>query len=281
MADTKDNRIDGLNNQIQDEFGATYSLDGKRLLRGPDVVSYEIREGTEHISDDAFFCHYKLTNVIIPDSVTSIGENVFHGCHNLNGLTIPSSVTAILAQAFRGCTGLVNFIIPNSIISIGFCSFSACRGLKSLVIPASVTSIGRGAFGKCSGLNSVIVSRDNPVYDSRKGCNAIIHTSTNSLLVGCKNTIIPEGITSIANDAFCESELTEINIPGSVTDIGDYAFSRSIELTKVTVHNSVRHIGTGAFHGCDSLNEIIVPVGSRDRFLDMLGPAYNTRIVEA
>ncbi len=267
--------------QIQDEYGGVYSPNGKKLLIGPNIVSYEIKQGAEVIADDAFFSHTNLMNVIIPDTVTSIGENAFHGCHSLNSFTIPRSITYIRAGVFRSCGSLANFIIPNTITHIGFCSFASCCGLKSIIIPASVTSIGKGAFEQCSGLCSIIVSAENPVYDSRNDCNAIIHTSTNTLLFGCKNTIIPEGITSIANNAFCQSKLTEITIPNSVESIERCAFFRCPELTRVTISNSVNHIGQGAFGGCNKLNEIVIPRGSREKFLDLLGSAYDEKLVEA
>ena len=117
-------------------------------------------------------------------------------------VTIPSnvngySVTSIGEFAFSGCTGLTTITIPNSVTSIGGAAFSWCEGLTTITIPNSVTSIGNEAFGGCLGLTSMKVDSGNKVYDSRDNCNAIIKTASNTLLAGCKNTIIPSSVTSI------------------------------------------------------------------------------------
>ena len=164
-------------------------------------------------------------------------------------LTIPESVT------FRGC--------PYRVTSIGVEAFDECSGLTSVTIPNSVTSIrggafgGGAAFGSCSGLTSIKVESGNSVYDSRENCNAIIETATNTLISGCKKTIIPNSVTSISWYAFYEcSGLTSVTIPNSVTSIGDGAFEHCTGLTSVTIPNSVTSIGNYAFFGCRGLTRI-------------------------
>ena len=148
-------------------------------------------------------------------------------------MIIPSSVT------YNGTT--------YSITSIGDDAFWGCWGLTSITIPNSVTSIGNQAFGSCSGLTSIQVENGNPIYDSRNNCNAIIETSTNTLITGCMNTVIPNSITSIGDYALSGSSLTSITIPNSVTSIGNYAFYDCVRLTYVTIPNSVTVIGDCAF----------------------------------
>ena len=167
----------------------------------------------------------EITNLIIPNSVTSIGDAAFYGCKSLISVTIPNSVTSIGSWAFYGCSRLTSVTIPNSMTSIEGGTFYGCSGLTSVTIPNSVTSIGRAAFELCTGLTSVKVEEGNPKYDSRNNCNAIIETETNEFILGCKNSIIPNSVTGIGNRAFygC-SGLTSVTIPNSVTSMGEGAF---------------------------------------------------------
>ena len=155
---------------------------------------------------------------------------------------------------------MASVTIGNSVTSIGKCAFYGCSGLTSVTIPNSVTSIRQGAFGSCSGLTSIKVESGNSVYDSRENCNAIIETATNTLISGCKKTIIPNSVTSISWYAFYEcSGLTSVTIPNSVTSIGDGAFEHCTGLTSVTIPNSVTSIGYWAFCDCTGLTSVIIP----------------------
>ena len=198
----------------------------------------------------------------------NLTAEVTHGIEALefDTIVIPSSisygvreysVTSIGEEAFRYCSGLTSIEIPNSITSIGDYAFSGCSGLTSIEIPNSVTSIGSLTFSGCSGLTSIVVENENPTYDSRNNCNAIMETTTNTLITGCKNSIIPNSVTRIGNSAFygCFG-LTSIEIPNSVTSIGESAFSGCSGLTSITIPNSVTSIGYCAFQYCDGLTRV-------------------------
>ncbi len=204
-----------------------------------------------------------INSLVIKDGVTSIGRCAFSGCSSLTSVTIGNSVTSIGEQAFSDCSGLISVTIPNSVTSIGGSAFSDCSGLTSVNIPNSVTSIINTAFCRCSGLTSMIVESGNTKYDSRNNCNAIIETSTNTLVTGCKTTIIPNSVTSIGDYAFMgRTGLTSVIIPNSVTSIGNYAFYRCSSLTSITIPSSVTNIGNSAFSGCNGLTSMIVESGN-------------------
>lgn len=133
----------------------------------------------------------------IPSTVNSIRDWAFSYCTGLTSVIIPSSVTYIGWTAFRGCTGLTSVTISEGITGIGSGALDGCTGLKSVTIPSSVTRIENRAFSGCSGFISISVDEDNPTYDSRNNCNAIIETKSNTLLLGCKNTIIPSSVTKM------------------------------------------------------------------------------------
>ena len=219
---------------------------------------YTIKENTRLIADNAFHRCSSLTSITIPNSVTSIGGYAFSECESLTFIAIPNSVTSIGDGAFSYCSSLTSITIPNSVTSIGEYTFRGCP-LTSITIPNSVTSIGDGVFSDCTLLASIAVESGNTRYDSRNKCNAIINTANNILIAGCKNTIIPNNVTSIGDAAFSGcSSLTSITIPESVTSIGDAAFSGCSSLTSITIPKSVTSIGGRAFHWCPSMTSVTI-----------------------
>ena len=131
--------------------------------------------------------------------------------------------------------------------------------LESIIIPNSVMSIKPDAFTRCATLKSIKV-KNNSFFDSRNDCNAIIGTSANTLVAGCKTTTIPNSVTRIGNNAFSNcTSLTSITIPNNVTSIGNNAFHGCTGLTSIEIPNSVTSIGNNAFHGCTGLTSIEIP----------------------
>ena len=220
-----------------DEWGVKYSKDGRKLLKVPGELSgaYSVKEGTRIICNSAFWYCLSLSEIVIPNSVTSIGDLAFSFCSSLAEVVIPNSVVCINGNPFWYWNGKLeclspSFVYENNILfnkdKSRIISFRN-QNLTSYVIPNNVTRIGDRAFSFCSSLAEVV---------------------------------IPNSVTRIGDSAFesCSS-LAEVVIPNSVTRIGDSAFESCSSLAEVVIPNSVTRIGDSAFEGCSSLAEVIIP----------------------
>ena len=217
----------------------------------------------------------KITEVVIPDGVTSIGSYAFTSCSRLKTVIISSSVTSIGRYAFYWCSGLTHVMIPDSVMSIGDSAFEKCGGLKNVMIPNSVTSIGEWAFRSCSSLTNVtipdsVTSIGEYVFgDCSELTNVIIPDSVTSIgeyaFYNCSeltNVTIPNSVSSIRHDAFWNcSGLTSVTIGDHVKNIEHSVFENCIKLTSVTIPDSVTSIGEYAFYGCSGLKRVMIPNG--------------------
>ena len=222
---------------------------------------------TAKVSRNAPGTYYGKVDIWIPSSityngidyiVTGIGKWAFDNAVHLTSLTIPETVTYIEESAFFNCSSLVSITIPSKVHSIYDNAFQSCSKLTNIIIPKSVTYIGNSVFQSCDGLESIVVEEGNPRYDSRNNCNAVIWDNT--LIAGCKNTIIPDGITTIGSSAFmyCK-DLFSIDIPTSVTSIGTNAFYMCKDLSSINLPYGLETIQRAAFAECYSLESVTLP----------------------
>ena len=199
--------------------------------------------------------------MLLPLAVHAVSQKIDGIYYNLNPTAKTAEVVFRVKYQYSGDIVIPSSVtyeeIEYSVIGISANAFRGSSELTSVTIPSSVTSIGDGIFSGCTSLSSIIIEEGNPNYDSRENCNAIIETASNTLLIGCKESTIPNSVTSIGNSAFnaCTG-LISLTIPNSVTTIGESAFSGCSGLTSVAIGNGVTTIGRDAFKECSNLTNV-------------------------
>ena len=268
---------------------------GNTLYMNKIVIPAEYNgKPVTQILPEAFLNATNLTDIVIPDSVTSIGFWAFKNCSSLVSVTIPDSVTSIGDSAFDACFSLVSMTIPDSVTSIGEWAFSSCSSLTSVVIGDSVTSIGNYAFLDCSNLYVVYnnsdllleigstnngylayyakvivdhgeVSYANDGYNYTLTYDGFLFREKDSkyeliAYAGGENTVtLPEGINGNSYDLYRMRGVVNVIIPEGFTTISDSAFFYCSSLESVTILDSVTSIGDSAFWGCSRLTSVVIP----------------------
>ena len=230
-----------------------------------EIVSGDVEPYTGRATIDKY--HYNL------DGKTKTAEVTFKesGANSYTGdVVIPEkvcfggtdyTVTAVGKSAFNNSV-LTSVTLPATVTSIGDYAFQRCQHLTSFTLPKNVTSIGVNPFYICTSLNSLSVESGNTKYDSRNGCNAIIHTETDTLLVACNTTVIPADVKALGYLSFGGvTGITSLVIPNSVEKIGIYAFLYCSNLTSVTLPENLKTIDARAFYSCSSMTDLTLPDG--------------------
>ena len=214
----------------EDGANATWKLDENGVL----TIS-----GTGAIKEYAFSrSSLSIKKVVIKEEITEIGSKAFQNCEQIQTVTLPESLTTLEEGTFLGCSGL-----------------------KKITIPKNCETIGNHAFYYCSGLEEISVADGNPVFDSRGDCKALIDSQSNTLLLGGKNSVVPDGVTAIAEYAFAYTGITEMTIPDSVIRIDEYAFCACKQLKSVVLPANITSIEKATFRDCSSLETVNLPEG--------------------
>ncbi len=219
------------------------------------------------IGKEAFNGCYKLTNIVIPNSVTKICRSAFQDCKKLEKMIIPKNVSEIENCAFQGCTKLteITFAESDTKIKIGNGVFYGCTSLKKIFIPKNVDNIPdahNNVFENCTSLESIEVDKNNENYASRDG--VLFNKDFTTLIkypINKEGTsyAIPESVKKMSSRAFHKcSNLISIEIPNSVTSIGSYAFASCSGITEFEISKNVTHIEAGAFANCSGLTKITI-----------------------
>ena len=221
-------------------------------IKRAEITDVVIEENVTSIGNCAFYNLYKLKSVIIRSKLNKIGSTAFKKCVKLENIELPTTVTSIGFSAFYGCSSLTNFEIPDGVTTIEGYTFYDCCSLTNIEIPQSVTSIEYMTFYNCSSLTNIEMPQS-------------LTTIENFAFYGCSsltNIEMPQSLTTIGDSAFygCSS-LTNIEMPQSLTTIGDSAFGGCSSLTNIEIPNGITTIEDSAFGGCSSLLNIEIPNG--------------------
>lgn len=240
-----------------------------------DMKELVIPDTVTKIGRMAFSYCLHMTDVKIPNSVTEIGESAFYSCYGLTAVEIPPSVKRIEDAAFHFCPDLKSVIIGDGVTYIGRIVFASTQ-ITEIFIPKSVTRIEYGAFSGIDTLTKIEVDSQNPVYHSYGNC--IIETETKILHTGCSSSVIPAdgSVKEIGEEAFSGSGLIKLIIPDGVTTIGAYALAFCDKLSTVEIPESVTYIGDDAFCDLYEANKgiSIIYKGTRDKWY-AIAKAYN------
>ena len=225
------------------------------------MTSVTLGENIRTIGEQAFSgCTALEKQVVIPNSVTEMGRSVFLRSPKIPSVVIGDGVKRIEENTFAECTALTSISLGKNVQYIGYYAFAYCQKLKAIVVPKLLVTIENYAFDGCVALESIVVEEGNAVFDSRNNCNAIITTASNTLKLGCKNTVIPNSVTHIGDAAFYNCYgLEKIAIPASVTHIGELAFYTCFNLKAIELPTNLLSLGTNAFGNCYMLESLVIP----------------------
>ena len=242
------------------DLGSPYSGD----VSIPATVTHEGKTYTVTGIDKYTFFLSSMTSISLPSTIETIGVSAFE-YYPLSEIDLPASLLEMGSGSFRFSTNLTHITIPDRVESIESSTFEFCESLSSVVIGKSVKAIGRGTFADCPKLVSMTVDSDNQWLDSRDGCNAVIETSSNTLILGIQTTVIPTSVTAIGDEAFIDcTGLRSIVIPEGVTTIGDWAFDGCRNMTEIAFQGTMTSIGEWAFASCGKLTQVELPEGIQE-----------------
>ena len=210
-------------------------------------------QGTKYdvvgIGKNAFNNQDKMTSITLPASITYISENAFYDADKLQTIDVPEKVKSIGSNAFYNCDILATVTLHEGLESIGATAFYSMPALKTIVIPSTVTTIGNGAFYNCTSLTSAVLPA---------GLKAIPETifRDNKLLA---DITLPTALETIGQYAFAGTAITTMQLPATVTQLGEGVFNGCKQLTNMVIPEGVTELGKALFAYCSVLTSITLP----------------------
>ena len=308
-----------------DDLYLRYTFDGDGVQNGLTLMKYIgasseviVPDGVTKLQYSTFSeCRQLLTRVVLPDGLLSIPESLLNNCTNLKEVVIPESVTTIGNHAFFGCASLEKINLPAGLTEISQSLLGGCTALSEITIPDGVTAIGDSAFQKCASLTEIVLPQGLRRIDGEAffGCTGLSYIDIPDGLETADNWIADDSVQlrcsigssaaialSKSDNGFCVDGFrlcygfdddgntngltvkryvgseTEVTVPDGVDSIGDSAFHRCTGLSNIVIPDSVVSIGDSAFYGCTGLTKLALPQGLKEigvnAFLGCEGLSY-------
>lgn len=297
------------NTKFVADDGVLYSNDKKTLVKypmGKSSLSYVIPNSVTSIGKNAF-SYSSVEDIVLPESLKTIGSSAFTNCKTLKGINLPNSLNKIGYMAFWGCRSIMSITIPSEMSEIESYLFYDCVNLRECSIGRSVTTIASDAFTNCTTLQKYYVDEENPKYTAKNGvlyskdmsslvrCPLAYYTEEfrvpdgisvirSGALDGCKNigkVVLPESVTEIGSSAFIDCSMSSINLPNSISSIGNMAFWGCKALESITLPKKLEVIDDNLLYNCSGLKYLFIPANVKSIGSDAFYGCKNITVIES
>ena len=251
----------GCSNLKTVNFEAGSTIVCAALFMGCDgIEEIELPDTITEIGDSAFKSCKNLNKVIIPESVTKIDGDAFAECSGLVDIKMHEGINTIGSRAFYKCDRLLDIVIPDSVEKIEFEAFRGCDKLENIKLSENLTIVGYGVFGDCKSISKIEIPKSLKKFDGTWGRGTNLSYGAFGGCSNLKTVNFEAGSTIVCAALFmgCDG-IEEIELPDTITEIGDSAFKNCKNLDRITMNNGIEILESSAFEDCFSLTTINIP----------------------